>query len=203
MWARVARFDGDPADIDARVERLRPVIDSGNLPPELEGAKFLLLVDRESGGMLGSDPVRERRGDAAGRRGDERRGWSRRQPFRGRFLRGASPHALGAVSSALRPGCREGRGSRGRTRRLSAIISSDVGRLDGRRRQGERLGAGSDSVRTKPSKPAGSVTSRKRASVGGDAERVRNVARPVDERAGRCRRSSRRRPRRSARLRVT
>ena len=53
MWARVARFEGDPADIDARLERLRPVLDAGALPPELAGARFLLLVDRESGGMLG------------------------------------------------------------------------------------------------------------------------------------------------------
>lgn len=53
MWARVARFEGDPADIDARLERLRSAIDSGALPPELADAKFLLLVDRASGGMLG------------------------------------------------------------------------------------------------------------------------------------------------------
>ena len=53
MWARVARFDGDPADIDARLERLRSAIDSGAMPPELSDAKFLLLVDRTSGGMLG------------------------------------------------------------------------------------------------------------------------------------------------------
>ena len=53
MWARVARFEGDPADIDARLQRLRSAIDSGSLPPELTGARFLLLVDRASGGMLG------------------------------------------------------------------------------------------------------------------------------------------------------
>jgi hypothetical protein len=53
MWARVARFEGDPADIDARVARLRSAIDAGELPPELSDAKFLLLVDRTSGGMLG------------------------------------------------------------------------------------------------------------------------------------------------------
>lgn len=52
MWARVARFEGDPADIDARIERLRPVLESGP-PPGLEGAKFLLLVDRESGNAIG------------------------------------------------------------------------------------------------------------------------------------------------------
>ncbi len=53
MWARVARFDGDPAYVDSRVERLRSAIDSGALPPELSDARFLLLVDRASGGMLG------------------------------------------------------------------------------------------------------------------------------------------------------
>ena len=53
MWARVARFEGDPADIDARLERLRSAIDTAALPPELSGAKLLLLVDRTSGGMLG------------------------------------------------------------------------------------------------------------------------------------------------------
>ena len=53
MWARVARFEGDPADIDARLERLRSAIDSAALPSELADAKLLLLVDRASGGMLG------------------------------------------------------------------------------------------------------------------------------------------------------
>ena len=53
MWARVARFEGDPADIDARLERLRPLLDSGAVPPELADARFLLLVDRASGGVLG------------------------------------------------------------------------------------------------------------------------------------------------------
>jgi hypothetical protein len=67
MWARVARFEGDPADIDARIERLRPMLESG-LPPGLESAKFLLLVDRESGNAIGLalfDSEEElRRGDA-------------------------------------------------------------------------------------------------------------------------------------------
>jgi hypothetical protein len=53
MWARVARFEGDPGNIDARIERLRAVVESGDLPSELAGAKVLMLVDRESGGMLG------------------------------------------------------------------------------------------------------------------------------------------------------
>jgi hypothetical protein len=53
MWARVAKFEGDPGDADARVERLRTLLDSGGLPAELADAKLLLLVDRESGSMLG------------------------------------------------------------------------------------------------------------------------------------------------------
>jgi hypothetical protein len=53
MWARVAKFEGNPDDVDARVARLREMVDSGGLPPELAEAKFLLLADRETGGMLG------------------------------------------------------------------------------------------------------------------------------------------------------
>jgi hypothetical protein len=53
MWARVARFEGDPANVDARLEKLRPVLEADALPPELADAKFLMLVDRESGGMVG------------------------------------------------------------------------------------------------------------------------------------------------------
>ena len=53
MWARVARFEGDPADLDARLERLRSALDAGTFASELADAKLLMLVDRESGGMLG------------------------------------------------------------------------------------------------------------------------------------------------------
>jgi hypothetical protein len=53
MWARVARFEGDPADVDARLGRLRSALDRGTFAAELADAKFLMLVDRESGGMLG------------------------------------------------------------------------------------------------------------------------------------------------------
>jgi hypothetical protein len=53
MWARVARFEGDPADVAARLQRLRSALEAGSVPPELADAKFLLLVDRESGEMLG------------------------------------------------------------------------------------------------------------------------------------------------------
>jgi hypothetical protein len=53
MWARVARFDGDPATVEDRIARLRATLDSGELPQELAKAKFLLLVNRESGDALG------------------------------------------------------------------------------------------------------------------------------------------------------
>ena len=53
MWARVARFQGKPEDLDDRIERLRGSLDSGKLPFELGDAKVLMLVDRESGGMIG------------------------------------------------------------------------------------------------------------------------------------------------------
>jgi hypothetical protein len=53
MWARVARFEGDPADVDARLERLRSALDAGTFAAELAEARFLMLVDRESGGMVG------------------------------------------------------------------------------------------------------------------------------------------------------
>ena len=68
MWARIARFEGDPADVDERVQRLRAMIDSGGLPPELDEARFLLLVDRATGGMLG---VTLFGSEDAMRRGDE------------------------------------------------------------------------------------------------------------------------------------
>ena len=68
MWARVARFEGDPGDIDARIQRLRAALDSGDLPVDLGVAKFLMLVDRESGGMLG---VTLFESEEALRKGDE------------------------------------------------------------------------------------------------------------------------------------
>ena len=52
MWARVARFECDPANLDAAVEEARGFAASANVPPELKGAKMLMLVDRQSGGRL-------------------------------------------------------------------------------------------------------------------------------------------------------
>ena len=44
MWARVARFEGDPADIDAKLQRLRPAPDAGTFLSELADAKLLMLA---------------------------------------------------------------------------------------------------------------------------------------------------------------
>jgi hypothetical protein len=52
MWARVARFEGDPADVDERISRLQAFVDGG-VPAELADARFLLCVDRASGAALG------------------------------------------------------------------------------------------------------------------------------------------------------
>lgn len=78
MWARIARFEGDPANVDERIERLNAMLDSGDFPPELADAKLLLLVDRATGGMLGVTLFESeealRRGDEAMNRGQGRAG---------------------------------------------------------------------------------------------------------------------------------
>ena len=63
MWARVARFDGDPADVQQRIAAVQGVLD--DLPPAMEGARLLLLVDRESAACSASRCSRRRRRCAA------------------------------------------------------------------------------------------------------------------------------------------
>jgi len=53
MYARVATFQGDPANVDAMIERVRSEVESRSPPAGLEGSKMLMLVDRESGKGLG------------------------------------------------------------------------------------------------------------------------------------------------------
>jgi hypothetical protein len=69
MYARVATFESDPASVDDAVELVRREVESGETPPGLEGAKMLMLVDRESGKGVGitlfDDEEAMRRGDAA------------------------------------------------------------------------------------------------------------------------------------------
>jgi hypothetical protein len=53
VYARVAAFEGDPAHIDEAVEMVRGNVESGDAPEGLEGAKMMMLVNRETGRGLG------------------------------------------------------------------------------------------------------------------------------------------------------
>ena len=68
MYARVATFEGDPATFDDSISRVREQVSSGSPPPGLEGAKMLMLVNRETGKGLG---VTLFESEEAMRKGDE------------------------------------------------------------------------------------------------------------------------------------
>ena len=68
MYARVATFQSDPADVDAAIDLVRAEVESGDTPAGLDGAKMLMLVNRESGKGLG---VTLFESEEAMRRGDE------------------------------------------------------------------------------------------------------------------------------------
>jgi hypothetical protein len=68
MYARVASFEGDPANIDNAISGVRTQMESGDVPAGLEGAKMLMLIDRASGKGLG---VTLFESEDAMRRGDE------------------------------------------------------------------------------------------------------------------------------------
>jgi hypothetical protein len=67
VYARVATFQSDPAHLDDAIEMVRAEV-AGDTPAGLEGAKMLMLVDRESGKGLG---VTLFENEEAMRRGDE------------------------------------------------------------------------------------------------------------------------------------
>ena len=67
MYARIATFESDPADIDRAIEMVRDEV-AGETPPGLEGARMLMLVNRETGKGLG---VTLFESEEAMRRGDE------------------------------------------------------------------------------------------------------------------------------------
>jgi hypothetical protein len=67
MYARIATFESDPARIDEAIEMVRSEV-AGDTPPGLEGAKMLMLVNRETGKGLG---VTLFESEEAMRRGDE------------------------------------------------------------------------------------------------------------------------------------
>jgi hypothetical protein len=68
VYARVATFESDPAEVDAAISMVRGEVESGNTPAGLEGAKMLMLINRESGKGLG---VTLFESEEAMRRGDE------------------------------------------------------------------------------------------------------------------------------------
>ena len=68
MYARVATFQGNPANVDDAIKMVRAEVESGKTPPGLEGTKMLMFVNRESGQGLG---VTLFESEEAMRRGDE------------------------------------------------------------------------------------------------------------------------------------
>jgi hypothetical protein len=68
VYARVATFESDPARVDEAISMVRSEVESDATPPGLEGAKMLMLVDRQTGKGLG---VTLFESEEAMRRGDE------------------------------------------------------------------------------------------------------------------------------------
>jgi hypothetical protein len=68
MYARIATFESDPANVDDAINMVRSEVESGETPPGLEGAKMLMLVNRETGKGLG---VTLFESEEAMQRGDE------------------------------------------------------------------------------------------------------------------------------------
>ena len=53
MYARVATFESRPENVDDAIAMVRARVESGETPPGLEGAKMLMLVNRENGKGVG------------------------------------------------------------------------------------------------------------------------------------------------------
>jgi len=68
MYARVATFESDPSTIDDAISMVRSEVESDQTPDGLEGAKMLMLINRETGKGLG---VTLFESEDAMRRGDE------------------------------------------------------------------------------------------------------------------------------------
>ena len=67
MYARIATFESDPANVDDAINMVRSEV-AGETPPGLEGAKMLMLVNRETGKGVGITLFES---EEAMRRGDE------------------------------------------------------------------------------------------------------------------------------------
>jgi hypothetical protein len=68
MYARVATFEGPPENVDDAIAMIRAQVESEETPLGLEGAKMLMLVNRETGKGVG---VTLFESEDAMRRGDE------------------------------------------------------------------------------------------------------------------------------------
>ena len=67
MYARIATFESDPSTVDDAINMVREEV-AGDTPEGLEGAKMMMLVNRETGKGLG---VTLFDSEDAMRRGDE------------------------------------------------------------------------------------------------------------------------------------
>jgi len=52
VYARVATFESDPADVDRAIEMVRGEV-QGDTPGGLQGARMMMLIDRSSGKGVG------------------------------------------------------------------------------------------------------------------------------------------------------
>jgi hypothetical protein len=68
VYARVATFESDPARVDDAIDMVRSQVASSDTPRGLEGAKMLMLLNRETGKGIG---VTLFESEEAMRRGDE------------------------------------------------------------------------------------------------------------------------------------
>jgi hypothetical protein len=68
MHARIATFESDPAKVDDAISMVRAQVESGETPPGLEGARMMMLVNRETGKGVGITLFES---EEAMRRGDE------------------------------------------------------------------------------------------------------------------------------------
>jgi hypothetical protein len=68
MYARVATFESDPSRVEDAINIVRAQVESDDTPPGLEGAKMLMLVNRETGKGVGITLFEN---EEAMRRGDE------------------------------------------------------------------------------------------------------------------------------------
>jgi hypothetical protein len=68
MYVRIATFESDPDKVDDAIGLVRSEVESGDTPEGLEGAKMMMLVNRETGKGLGITIFED---EGAMRRGDE------------------------------------------------------------------------------------------------------------------------------------